>query len=208
MKIGIFGGTFNPPHKGHAQLVRDFTKRLSLDKVFIIPDKRPVHKTWEDLIPDEKRFEMCQLAFTEPEYEVSRMEIDRESDSYTVLTLRELKEKYPNDDFYLIIGSDMFLIFHKWYKHKEIMENCTLCVASRKDEESIYRLRAYAFSQFKIFIKELEGNGIIISPTEPFEISSTELRNMLESGKDASKYLDEKVYDYIKDRGLYGYRKK
>lgn len=208
MKIGIFGGTFNPPHKGHEQLVRDFTTRLSLDKVFIIPDKRPVHKTWEDLIPDEKRYEMCTLAFCEPEYEVSRMEIDRKTDSYTVFTLRELKEKYPDADFYLIIGSDMFLMFHKWYKHKEIMENCTLCIASRKDEESIYALRSYAFSQFHIFIKELEGDGIIISPEKPFPISSTELRTMLAEGRDASRFLNENVYNYIKDRGLYGYQKK
>lgn len=208
MKIGIFGGTFNPPHKGHAQLVKDFANRLSLDKVLIIPDKRPVHKTWEDLIPDEKRFEMCQLAFTQANFEVSRMEIDRESDSYTVLTIRELKEKYPDDELYLIIGSDMFLMFHKWYKHKEIMENCTICVASRKDEESIYQLRSYAFSQFKIYIKELEGEGIIISPAQPFEISSTELRQMLKDKKDVTKYLDENVIEYIKDRGLYGYTKK
>lgn len=208
MKIGIFGGTFNPPHKGHERLVRSFTKKLSLDRVFIIPDKRPVHKTWEDLIPDEKRYEMCSLAFCEPEYEVSRMEIDRKTDSYTVFTLRELKEKYPDAEFFLIIGSDMFLMFHKWYKHKEIMENCTLCIASRNDEESIYALRSYAFSQFRIFIKELEGGGIIISPEEPFPISSTQLRNMLSSGQDASRYLNEKVYDYIKDRGLYGYTKK
>lgn len=208
MKIGIFGGTFNPPHKGHERIVNDFTKRLSLDKVFIIPDKRPVHKTWEDLVPDEKRYEMCTLAFQSTEYEVSRMEIDRKTDSYTVLTLRELREKYPDDEFYLIIGSDMFLIFHKWYKYKEIMKNCTLCVASRKDEESLYKLRSYAFSQFKIYIKELEGDGIIISPSEPFEVSSTELRNILSSGGDASEYLNENVCEYIKDRGLYGYKKK
>ena len=164
MKIGIFGGTFNPPHKGHVRLVEDFTKRLDLDKVFIIPDKRPVHKTWEDLIIDDMRYDMCCLAFKEPQYEVSRMEIDRYSDSYTVYTLMTLKEKYPDDDFYLIIGSDMFLMFHKWYKHQIIMDNCTLCVASRCDEESIYALRSYAFSQFRIYIKELEGKGIIISP--------------------------------------------
>lgn len=208
MKIGIFGGTFNPPHKGHARLVKDFTLRLGLDKVYIIPDKRPVHKTWEDLIPDEKRYEMCCLAFTEPEYEVSRMEIDRKSDSYTVYTLRELKEIHPDDELFLIIGSDMFLMFHKWYKHKEIMDMCTVCVASRSDEESIYQLRSYAFSQFKIYIKELEGEGIVISPSEAFAISSTKLRNMLSEGKDASNFLDEKVYQYIKDRGLYGYAKK
>lgn len=208
MKIGIFGGTFNPPHKGHVRLVEDFTKRLDLDKVFIIPDKRPVHKTWEDLIIDDMRYEMCCLAFKEPEYEVSRMEIDRYSDSYTVYTLMQLKEQYPDGDFYLIIGSDMFLSFHKWYRHQVIMDNCTLCVASRDDEDSIYALRSYAFSQFHIYIKELEGRGIIISPMKPFKASSSEIRSIIKSGNDASEFLTAEVYDYIKKRGLYGYGKK
>lgn len=208
MKIGIFGGTFNPPHKGHIRLVKEFTDRLSLDKVFIIPDKRPVHKTWEDLVIDDMRYEMCCLAFKEPEYEVSRMEIDRYSDSYTVYTLMQLKEQYPDGEFYLIIGSDMFLCFHKWYKHRIIMDNCTLCVASRDDEDSIYALRSYAFSQFRIYIKELEGSGIIISPMKPFKASSSEIRSIIKSGNDASEFLTAEVYDYIKKRGLYGHGKK
>ncbi len=208
MKIGIFGGTFNPPHKGHMRLVSDFTDRLGLQKVFIVPDKRPVHKICEDLVIDDRRVEMCRLAFTRPEYEISRMEVDRESDSYTVLTLLEIKRLYPDDEIYLIIGSDMFLCFHKWYKHKEIMENCTLCVASRDDEESIYALRSYAFSQFRIYIKELEGKGIIISPISPFPVSSSALRERMKLGEDVGEYLDSDVYEYIKKRGLYGYRQK
>lgn len=208
MKIGIFGGTFNPPHKGHERLVKEFADRLELDKVLIIPDKRPVHKTWEDLVIDDMRYDMCALAFTDGKYEVSRMEIDRESDSYTVLTLRELKQQYPDAEFYLIIGSDMFLSFHKWYKYKEIMANCTLCVASRTDADSVYELRSYAFKQFKIYIDELEGDGIIISPMEPFEASSSEIRRMIKNGVDVSPLISDKVYSYIKKRGLYGYKKK
>ena len=208
MKIGIFGGTFNPPHKGHIRLVKEFTDRLSLDKVFIIPDKRPVHKAWEDLVIDDMRYEMCLLAFKDERYEVSRMEIDRYSDSYTVYTLMQLKEQYPDGDFYLIIGSDMFLSFHKWYKYRIIMDNCTLCVASRSDADSIYELRSYAFSQFRIYIKELEGKGIIISPMEPFEASSSQIREMIKNGADARAFLSDEVYEYIKKRGLYGYPKK
>lgn len=207
MKIGIFGGTFNPPHNGHVRLVTDFADRLGLDKVFIIPCKRPVHKTWEDLIMDDMRYDMCALAFTDERFEVSRIEIDRYSDSFTVYTLMQLKEQYPDDEFYLIIGSDMFLCFHKWYKHKEIMENCTVCVASRSDDESIYELRSYAFKQFRIYIKELEGDGIIISPMEPYELSSSEIRQKLKNGGDVSALIPEAVYGYIKKRGLYGHPK-
>ena len=208
MKIGIFGGTFNPPHNGHVRLVTDFADRLGLDKVFIVPCKRPVHKTWDDLIMDDMRYDMCALAFTDKRFEVSRIEIDRYSDSFTVYTLMQLKEQYPDDEFYLIIGSDMFLCFHKWYKHRIIMDNCTLCVASRDDEDSIYALRSYAFSQFRIYIKEIEGRGIIISPMKPFKASSSEIRSIIKSGNDASEFLTAEVYDYIKKRGLYGYGKK
>ncbi len=208
MKIGIFGGTFNPPHRGHERILNDFTERLALDRVLIIPDKRPVHKAWENLADDEKRYEMCALAFCGPKYEVSRMEIDRNTDSYTVFTLRELKEKYPDGDFYLIIGSDMFLCFDKWYRYEEIMQGCTLCVASRNDGEELDKLRSYAFSHLKIGMATLEGDGIIISPCEPLEISSTQLRDILSAGGDASKYLNENVFKYIEDRGLYGYAKK
>lgn len=208
MKIGVFGGTFNPPHIGHIRLIDDFTQRLQFDKVLIIPDKRPVHKICEDLVIDDKRVEMSRLAFNNEKYEISRMEVDRQSDSYTSITMRELKQKYPNDELYFIMGSDMFLCFHKWYHHREIMQDCTLCIASRDDDESIYKLRSYAFSQFKIYIKELEGDGIIISPMEAMELSSSEIREKIKNREDVSQYLTQEVYDYIKQRGLYGYPKK
>ena len=87
------------------------------------------------------------------------------------------------------------------------MENCTVCVASRSDGESIYELRSYAFRQFHIYIKELEGDGIIISPMEPYELSSSEIRQKLKSGEDVSALVPEAVYGYIKKRGLYGHPK-
>lgn len=208
MKIGIFGGTFNPPHKGHMKLVADFTERLGLDKVLIIPDKRPVHKICEDLVIDDKRVEMCRIAFRDPRYEISRIEVDRQSDSYMIYTVRELKKKYPEDEFFLIIGSDMFLCFHKWYKHKEIMENCTLCVAVRDDESSIFALRSYAFSQFHIYIKDLTGDGIILSPVKPFPASSSDIRKKIKNGDDVSSLLDAEVIEYIRQRGLYGYKQR
>lgn len=209
MKIGIFGGTFNPPHKGHTRLVTDFTERLGLDKVLIIPDKTPVHKACDDLASDESRLDMCRLAFVNPKFQISRMEIDRSSASYTIITLDEIKKNYPEAEIFLIIGSDMFLSFHEWKNYREIMKGCTLCVASRTDSESIDRLRSYALSQFGIEIKKLDGRGIIISPSEPFEISSEQLREKIKNGDDdIYEYLDKAVYDYIRQRGLYGYRQK
>lgn len=208
MKIGLFGGTFNPPHLGHMRLLEHFSAQIGFDKIFVVPDKRPVHKICEDLALDSERLEMCRFAFSDPKYTVSSMEIDRASDSYTVLTVRALLEQYPNAEIYLIIGSDMFLSFHKWYKCREILEKCTLCVASRENAVAINDLRRYAFSQFQIYINGLQGKNIILSPIEPFEISSTALRQAISSGADTSAYLASDVENYIHQRGLYGYRKK
>lgn len=209
MKIGLFGGTFNPPHKGHTRLLAAFCEQMQFDKVLIVPDKRPVHKICEDLALDSERLDMCRLAFCDEKYEVSSMEIDRESDSYSVYTVREILEQYPDAQLYLIIGSDMFLSFHKWYKYREILDKCILCVASRSGEEDIQALRSYAFTKLRMYIGEtLQNEHIVISPVEPFEISSTELRRAIANGEETYAYLDAAVENYIHDRGLYGYRKK
>lgn len=208
MKIGIFGGTFNPPHKGHTRMIDKMTEELGLDKVLIIPNKIPTHKRCDDLAENEDRFEMCKMAFQNPKYEISRIEMDRESDSYTVFTVEELKKQYPNDDLYLIMGSDMFLIFHKWYKHKEILEKCTICVASRNTDESIYALRAYAFEKLGIYIKELEGKNIHISPLDAYIVSSSEIRDLISSKQSLDGKIEPKIIEYMENRKLYGYGKK
>lgn len=208
MKIGIFGGTFNPPHKGHKKLIDSFSNEIGFDKTIIIPDKRPVHKICEDLALDSDRLELCKRTFTGKNYEVSTIEIDRQSDSYMIFTVNELKELYPDVQMYLVIGSDMFLSFHKWYKYREIFESCILCVASRNDEDTIKKLRSYAFSMLKIYMPSNVCDKIIISPVEPLAISSTELRRKIADDEDISDYLTQDAYEFIKQRGLYGYTKK
>lgn len=208
MKIGLFGGTFNPPHKGHEQLLSAFCAQINPDKMLVVPTKRPVHKICEDLALDEERLAMCRLAFADARYEVSSMEIDRKSDSYTVYTVRALLEQYPNAEIYLLMGSDMFLSFHKWYHHREILESCTLCVMSRCQKDDIAALRSYAFSKLGIYIKDLSAKHILISEVQPPEISSTELRARLHNGEDTRAYLSPAVENYIQSRGMYGYRTK
>ncbi|MEG2395427.1 MAG: nicotinate (nicotinamide) nucleotide adenylyltransferase [Oscillospiraceae bacterium] len=209
MKIGIFGGTFNPPHKGHEKLVSDFLQTLNLDKVMIIPNKKPTHKQCEDLAFDTDRLEMCRLAFKNPKYEISSIEIDRSTDSYMIFTIDEILEKYPSAELYLIIGADMFLIFHKWYKHREIIEKCKkICVATRDEEDTIKSLRSYAFEHFKIYIPELESDKILLSKAEPFIISSTNIREKIAKNELITDFVCDDVANYIVKRGLYGYTKK
>lgn len=125
-----------------------------------------------------------------------------------IFTVNEILSKYKDAQLFLIIGSDMFLSFHKWYKYREIMKKCTLCVMSREDEDTVKALRSYAFSTLHIYMQSNEANGIIISPSSPLEISSTEIRQKISAGEDVSDVLTKEAYEFIKERGMYGYAKK
>ncbi len=187
-KIGIFGGAFNPPHKGHVRLARDFADRLSLAKVMIVPTFIPPHKSAALLAEAHDRLEMCRLAFADDErFVVSSMEIDRKGKSYTYDTLREIKERNPFADLYLIVGSDMFLSFATWHRYKDILKMCTLCTAARETEHS------FADNPYKAIVSDLQA----------LHLNSTQLRAMLKNDEDVKIYVGEKVAAYIYDRGLY-----
>ena len=208
MKIGIFGGPFNPPHKGHVRMIDKMTEELELDKVLIIPNKLPTHKRCDDLADNRDRIAMCKIAFKNPKYEISTIEMDRETDSYTIYTIEQLRKKYPNDDLYLIIGSDMFLIFHKWYKHKEILDQCTLCVASRNTDENIQSLRSYAFDKLGVYMPKLDGKNIHISLLDAYEVSSSEIRERIATERSLYGIVDPEIIEYMESHKLYGYGKK
>lgn len=198
MRIGIFGGTFNPPHLGHKRLALSIAESASLDKVLIIPTATPPHKTGSDLADENHRFEMCRLLFTESLFEVSDIEFLRGGKSYTVETVRKLKKLYPEDELFLIIGSDMLLSFHKWYCFEEIVENVTLCVATREKEISTDALLSYVKENLK-----LSEGDIIISEIEPFVCSSTKVRGLIKEDDITDGYLSSEVRDYIDTNKLY-----
>ncbi len=187
-KIGIFGGAFNPPHKGHIRLARGFADRLSLDEILVIPSFIPPHKSAADLASGMDRLEMCRLAFCgDSRFSVSSMEIDRGGKSYTYDTLLEIKNLYRDAELFLIIGSDMYLSFETWYRYSDILEICTICTAAREANASL---------------RNSDINAVI-SDLPAYEISSTQIRDMVADGKDISGVAGESVAQYIRDRGLY-----
>ena len=135
MRIAIYGGSFNPPHIGHAEAARAACEALKPDKFLIIPTYVPPHKELEKNSPGpEERLEMCRLAFGDlPGVKVSDMEIKREGKSYTAETVDALMEKYPNAEICIVMGTDMFLSFKSWYRWQDMLESCTLAVLSRED---------------------------------------------------------------------------
>lgn len=191
MKIGVFGGTFNPPHNGHIRLAKAAADELKLDKLLVIPSCIPPHKIAAKLADGQERLEMCRLAFgCDPRFEVSPMELERGSRSYTVETLRELKALYPDSELYFIVGSDMLESFDKWYLWQEILSLSVLCAASREEGYS---------PDLSRFGKLAERIKIIT--LDPLEVSSTQIRNSV--GEVSPELLDPKVAAYIREHGLY-----
>ncbi|MCQ2454859.1 MAG: nicotinate (nicotinamide) nucleotide adenylyltransferase [Clostridia bacterium] len=190
MNIILFGGTFNPFHNGHYLMLKTICKMEKTDKVLVIPDHIPPHKTTDYLASDQDRINMCKAVCDEfSKAEVSDIEIIRKGKSYTVDTVNELKKTYIHDDFYFVCGADMISILDKWYNWQELIGKVTFLAFSRNDNgkfiEDVNRM------------KKLGAKIEIISTPIP-DISSTSLRNKLDEN-----YLPKCVYDYIKEKGLY-----
>ena len=195
MRIGIYGGAFNPVHKGHVKLAEEVKAKAELDKIIIMPSGVSPHKSSCGLIDSTHRLEMCRLAFEGEDYIVSDLEIKRDGKSYTVDTVTELKKSYPDDELYLIMGSDMLLSFHRWYRYEDILSVVTVCATTRQGDISIEELKKYSCEVLK--------KDTLIIDFEPFECSSTKVRNALLSADDASLMVPQKVLAYIIEKGLY-----
>jgi len=196
MKTGIFGGAFNPVHIGHIALARNYLKELSLDRIIFIPTAVPPHKSGAEFASADSRFNMLSLAIGDNKsFEISDIEYKREGKSYTFYTLCQLKALYPEDEFYLIIGSDQFLYFNNWYRAQEICEMATLCTAAR----NAYELKALErFREDNAYLK-----NAVITDFDVIELSSSEIRKKLKNGESISGLVPQKVEQYIKEKGLY-----
>lgn len=199
MKIGIYGGTFSPPHNGHVNAARMFAAAESLDKLLIIPTFIPPHKKETSAVPAEERLEMCRLAFTDDNFDVSDIEVRRKGKSYTFDTLTELKEMYRSDDFYLLCGTDMLLSFEKWYRFADILSMCTVvCMRREENAETGVKL-----AEKIVELKEQCAADVRLIDAPPLEVSSTEIREKLSRGENVNDLLPTDVYRYIKEKGLY-----
>lgn len=197
MRLGIFGGTFNPIHNGHIHLVSALNALHNFDRILLIPTNIPPHKSVPDLVDGMHRLAMCKLAAqTLPSIEVSNMELEQQGASYTVYTIRKLRALYPQDKFYYIIGCDMLAAFTKWYKFHEILQEVTLVVGARAQGE---------YERMLDYANELSdlGGTCIVNAIEPRPMSSTEIRHIAAQGGDITSYVPTAVAQYIKEHRLY-----
>jgi len=198
VRIGIYGGTFNPIHTGHIHAAKQAARILGLDKLLMIPDRIAPHKQIPSGSPTpEQRMEMLRLAVAgEPGMEVSDIELKREGKSFTYLTVEAIREEYPDAEIFLLMGTDMFLSFHTWKNPERITANATLAVMYRGEKgeaEKIEQRKA-----------EMEAEGIRVVPVhnDAVSISSTQLRRLI-AFQCASEFLPNGVAYYIREKGLY-----
>jgi len=205
MRIGVYGGTFNPPHLGHITAARAVFELLKLDKLLLIPDGQPPHKPLPQGSPTaQQRLELTRLAGEQlgldEKVETLDMELRRGGKSYTADTLEAVRALYPNDEVWLLMGSDMFLTLHTWHQPERIMTLAGIAAFGRTEanEEELFaiqRERLYRMYPFaRIFT--LSVPGVV-------EISSTDLRAKLARGE-GSWYLAPAVYSSILRDQLYG----
>lgn len=196
--LAIYGGTFSPPHFGHIRSAEAFSREMQPDRLLIIPAAVPPHKAPVSGAKTEDRLAMCRLAFSHiPHAEISDMELLREGKSYTVDTLRALKKKGRR--IMMLLGTDMFLSLDTWYCAEEIFSLSEIAVIRREDDKEISgRLKKTAEEY-----REKHGACTHFIKTEPFEISSTVLRDRIARGMSVSQYLPEAVEEYIRKCRLY-----
>ena len=197
-RLGIFGGTFNPPHIGHVESAKSFIKALSLDKLLIIPTFIPPHKISDDMATPENRLEMCRLAFSGiPKCEVSDIEIKRGGKSYTYLTLESLSA--PDTHLFLLCGTDMILTMDSWANPEVIFKLATICYARRENDE----LNNTSINEKIVIYRQKYGAEIVFLNTPVIEISSSEIRRKLRSGEPYQEFLSTQVEKHIIDSELY-----
>ena len=197
-RIGIFGGSFNPPHLGHMLALREFQEKLSLDRVLLIPAAAPPHKKLTANSPTaEHRLQMTRLAAQGMHnVEVLDLELRREGTSYTADTVAQLRQTYPHDELFLLMGTDMFLSFGKWYHPERIAREATLAVAHR-DVDDPRMLR-----ECERTLRETFGTRTVFVENSFLPHSSTSVRAML-AFDCAASYLSAPVLDYIRENALY-----
>ena len=204
MKLGIYGGTFNPPHLGHLAAAQFALDALNLDRLEFVPAAAPPHKTLPEGGPSaEQRLEMVELAadglLLPKKVSVSGMELHRPGKSYTADTLEQLQAADPEAELWLLMGTDMFLTLQNWREPEVITRLAGICTFARTQSDSGELLE----TQARYLQETFEARTCVLQLPHIVDVSSTQLRELLAQGK-GQAYLSPAVYGYIIRQGLYG----
>ena len=197
-RIGIYGGTFSPPHNGHIAAARAFMEQMWLDYLYVIPTATPPHKEMDVPVDAAHRLEMCRLAFSDVQgVYVSDMEMRRGGRSYTVDTLRELTG--PDRRLFLLCGTDMVLTLDEWREPEEIFKLSYPVYIRREKDALLDNLIVQKIADYN----QKYGKVVRRIVTEPIELSSNLVRERLKNGEEVSHLIPASVEKYIRDNHLY-----
>lgn len=199
MRIGIFGGSFNPPHIGHILAAEKTVETLGLDKLIVIPAGQPPHKELPANTPsDEERFALTKIAFSRiPCAEVSDVEMRREGKSYTITTIEHFRQIYPEDKLFLLMGTDMFITLDSWYCGEEILKAVIPAVFARNNhEEETLRLKAAKYAEKYGTVSKIIDADVTVA-------ASSDIREFMQNRKGSALLCDEVYSEIIKHR-FYG----
>ena len=208
-QIAIYGGTFDPIHNGHINSATQMANWLGINQVRLMPAHIPPHKTAATASSDD-RAAMVQLVCTEqPLFQYDDRELNRERPSYTVETLAEFKQQYPDSQLLFFIGMDSLLSFTKWYQWQKILEQAHLIVSTRPgfDIANINQETQLLLKKHQVFsvaeLQQQSSGNILIFSDNHWDISSTQIRERITQHHDLSELLPQSVIHYIQQHQLY-----
>ena len=196
MRIGVFGGAFNPPHLGHLICPQEVLLQLGLERVLFVPVGQAPHRDIDDDPGPEARLEMVELAIAGDErFAVSRLEVDREGPSYTSDTLELLRGEFPADELFLILGGDQAAALPKWHEPEKVLEQATVATVERV---------GWSRSAIGIKLARLRGSDRVRTVDMPvIQISSTGIRRRVREGRPIRYLVPPAVEEYITSHELY-----
>lgn len=200
MKIGIYGGTFDPPHNGHVHACKSFLDAFDVDKLYIIPTSIPPHKIKGSNVGGKDRMEMSKLAFSglSDRIELSDVELIRSGKSYTSDTLKHFKANGANE-ILLLCGTDMFVTLDTWHEFAYIFENATIVCIRRENEKHFKSL----IDEKSVEYKQKYNASLEFIEADAIEMSSSDIRKKIADDDNVLSFIPKNVYDYILERGLY-----
>lgn len=213
-KIGLFGGTFDPIHRGHVKAAEDVQRSFSFDRILFIPSYIPPHKEYEDVASAEHRLKMVELALSSHDrFFPSSIEIDARGKSYSIVTLNRIREMFSQTEAFFLLGIDAFLDIETWKDYEDVLEQCSFVVMSRpgfrlEDAKKVlpdrYNQRIVEVSGTLREESERKSvHRIYLLSITPLDISSSEVRDRVGKGQSIEGMVPESVANYIKEKRLY-----
>lgn len=193
-KTAIFGGTFNPFHIGHYEMLKSLNNDPDIEKILVLPDRIPPHKVCDYMADDETRIKMCEIVVRDfNKAELCLIEFEREGKSYSYDTVKLLKSKYPEKEFTFVCGGDMLVYFDKWYRYEDLMREVSFTVFRRADTD---------FKDFSNCIERFTKMGMKITVMDEIitNVSSTVIRNNFLL---AEQLIPNEVYKFLIEKRIY-----